>query len=91
MDVQNAFYILGIVFMAVMLILLIGIIAFLFYIKAKINQFHKQVNEKIDLINNVAGYTGTLAGGVGGRVIAAAAEKVGEILSEKSSKKSKRN
>jgi len=60
MDLQSAFYILGIIFMAVMLLLMVGILVAVLVIKAKINHLHQTVTEKIDKVKNVTDKGSTL-------------------------------
>jgi flagellar biogenesis protein FliO len=54
MDLQNTFYVLGIVFMSLSLLILVGIIVLLFYIKKKVASIHAEIEAKIDDINNYA-------------------------------------
>ncbi len=48
MSLQDSFYILGIVFMSLSIIILIGIVILLFYIKKKITDIHKFAELKIE-------------------------------------------
>ena len=54
MNLQDAFYTLGIVFMSVSLLILIGIAVLLFYIRGKVAEIHAEIEEKIQDINNYA-------------------------------------
>jgi hypothetical protein len=60
-DLQSTFYVLGIIFMAVMLLLVLGILISVLIIKAKVNAFHRAVNGKVDMVKHVAGYAGRFA------------------------------
>lgn len=54
MDLQTTFYILGIIFMAVMLILVFAILIAVLVIKAKVNKVHRMIDEKVNTVKNVA-------------------------------------
>ena len=47
MDLQNTFYVLGIVFMTLSILILLGIAILLFYIRKKITDLHDLVESKI--------------------------------------------
>jgi len=47
MDLQNTFYVLGIITMSLMLVMLIALVIAVFAIKAKINSIHRQIEEKL--------------------------------------------
>jgi hypothetical protein len=51
---EMAFYIVGIVFMGVMLILVFALLTAVLVIKAKVNHMHKMVSEKVDNVKDVA-------------------------------------
>lgn len=53
MDLQTTFYIVAIVFMGVMLLLLIGLLVAVLAIKAKLNQFHRIIDEKVTTVRNL--------------------------------------
>lgn len=52
MDLQTAFYIIGIIFMTVMLLLVIGILVALWIIKSKINHMHRVLDQKLATAQN---------------------------------------
>lgn len=54
MDLQTAFYIIGIIFMSLMLLLTIGIIVAIMVLRAKINAIHRQIDEKLSIFTNIA-------------------------------------
>ncbi|HEX3569015.1 MAG TPA: hypothetical protein VHT70_05065 [Candidatus Saccharimonadales bacterium] len=59
---QEAFYIIGIVFMSLMMFLMIiGVIAVL-VIKAKINAIHRKIEEKITMVTGIANTAGEVIG-----------------------------
>jgi hypothetical protein len=47
MDLQNTFYVLGIIFMTLSILILLGIAILLFYIKKKITDLHDLVEQRI--------------------------------------------
>ncbi len=47
MNLQDTFYIIGIVCMSLMLILLVGLVASIFVIRAKINALHRDIEDKL--------------------------------------------
>lgn len=53
MDLQTAFYSIGIVFMSLMLLIMIGIAITVFVIKAKINAIHRRIEEKLAVVTNL--------------------------------------
>ena len=64
MDLQTAFYIIGIVFMSLMLLIMIGIAITVFVIKAKINAIHRRIEEKLAVVTNLTHLgSGLLAAG----------------------------
>lgn len=47
---QEAFYIIGIVFMSIALILLLALVAAVFVIRSKINKIHAMIEERINAV-----------------------------------------
>jgi septation ring formation regulator EzrA len=64
MDLQNTFYVLGIIIMSITLILLIVIVVAVLVIRAKINAIHHMIEEKIELLTNPAAAASKLVKGV---------------------------
>lgn len=54
MDLQTTFYIIGIVFMSLMLLIMIGVVIAIFAIRAKVIALERTVNEKISTVTNIA-------------------------------------
>ena len=65
---QEAFYIIGIVFMGLMLIFIIALVIAVLRIRAKINKIHDQIEAKIDTAAMIAEKGGALAGMAAKRV-----------------------
>ena len=53
-DLQTTFYIMAIVFMSVMFLVLLGILAAVLVIRAKINAIHARIEEKIEQVTTLA-------------------------------------
>ena len=62
MELETAFYIIGIVFMGLMIILIMALLAAVLVIKAKINKVHDMVDERVSQVKSV---TNKLAMGFG--------------------------
>lgn len=58
MELETTFYILGIIFMSVMLLITLIILVTALRIKAKIDAAHDVVSSKIEVVKNVAGKAG---------------------------------
>lgn len=54
MDLQNTFYLLGIVYMILGILILLGIVIMLFYIKKKIGDLHDFVELRVDQLTNLS-------------------------------------
>ncbi len=53
MGLEHAFYILGIVFMSLILIILLALVAAVFVIRAKVVAIHKSIDEKLSFASDV--------------------------------------
>ena len=53
MDLQHWFYVLGIVFMIVNLLIIVGIFMAILVIKAKIDHMHQIIEEKINKVKDI--------------------------------------
>ncbi len=74
MDLQTSYYVMGIIFMSVMFVLMIALVVLVFYIKGKINDMQKNIEEKIEVV--------TSFGQMGGKAV----EKFKEFLENKNKK-----
>jgi uncharacterized membrane protein len=52
MNLQDTYYILSIIFMSLSLLILIGIVILVFYIKKKVTNIHDEIQSKLDDIND---------------------------------------
>lgn len=53
MDLQSTFYVVGIIFMGLMLILLLVLVAAVLVIRAKINAIHRHIEDKLSPMMNL--------------------------------------
>jgi hypothetical protein len=53
-DLQTAYYIIAIVFMSVIFLILLGVLAAVLVIRAKVNAIHARVEEKIEQVTGLA-------------------------------------
>lgn len=63
-DLQTAYYITALVFMGVMFLLLIGLLAAVLVIRAKVNAIHARVEEKMEQITGLAEKGGAVITGL---------------------------
>ena len=61
-DLQTVFYVMAIVFMSVMFLILIGILAAVLVIRAKVNAIHARIEEKVEQITSFAEKGGAVIG-----------------------------
>jgi len=54
MELQTAFYIIGIIYMGLMLVLFIALVTAVLVIKAKINHIHRMIDEKVQVVSGLA-------------------------------------
>ena len=73
---QEAFYIIAIVFMAIMFVLIIALVAAVFVIRSKINKIQQTIEERVDMVTHLAERGGELAGLAASRVAAKAKRAV---------------
>ena len=73
MSLENTFYVMAIIFMAIGYLMMIGLIVAFFYIKTKIDHIQKVVDEKLDQIKN---RPGDFAMDIGSAMAATAIKKV---------------
>ena len=65
---QEAFYIIAIVFMAVMFIMILALVAAVFVIRSKINHIQRQIEERVNMVTGIAEKGGELAAAMAGGV-----------------------
>ncbi len=83
MDLQNTFYLLGIIFMTMSITILLGIVAILFLIMKGIRDIANNINEKIDTVADKATATSNLAVDVGTAVAGSLIRRAKEAMQKK--------
>jgi len=76
---QEAFYIIAIIFMGIMFILLVALVTAVFVIRNKINRIERQIENRINMVTNIAERGGEVAAAV----VGAAARKAKRAVSHK--------
>jgi predicted Holliday junction resolvase-like endonuclease len=69
---QEAFYIIGIVFMGIMFVLVVALVVAVFVIRSKINHIQRTIESRISTVTHLAEKGGELAGLAASRVAARA-------------------
>lgn len=75
---QEAFYIIAIVFMGVMFILIIALVAAVFVIRSKINKIQKTIEDKVHIVTTIAEKGGEIAALATGGVVRKAKRALGK-------------
>lgn len=63
-DLQTAYYIIGIIFMSLMLIMGIALLVAVLVIRKKITALHDHIADKLSLVNNLAEKGGAVLGAI---------------------------
>jgi len=87
MNLQNVFYIVGIICMTLYILLLLVVIIFLFYIKKRITDFTEVVNKKLSLAKDVVKHPKEVAATVGAAVADASLTQAAKMLRSKKKKR----
>ena len=80
MMLQNTFYIIGIICMTLYTLLLIAIVVLLFYIKKKISDVSKNVEEKIREVKEIVSHPKEVAASVGAAVADTALHQAAKMM-----------
>lgn len=83
---QTTFYIIGIIYMTLQVLLFVIIVVLLFYIKNKVTNIVTIVEERIDMIRNIVKHPGDIATSVGTAVATTAIDKVSDLFRSKRKK-----
>ena len=70
MSLQDTFYVLGIVYMSLMLLIMLALVIAVFVIKHRIDEIHRKIDEKLAIVTNIAH--------LGGGLVSAAKKAVGK-------------
>lgn len=76
---QEAFYIIAIVFMGVMFVLIIALVTAVFVIRNKVNHIQQQIEDRINMVTNIAEKGGEVAAAV----VGAAARKARRAINKR--------
>jgi cell division protein FtsL len=75
---QEAFYIIAIIFMGVMFILIIALVAAVFVIRSKVNRIQRTIEDKVHMVTTVAEKGGEIAALAAGGVVRKARKALGK-------------
>jgi uncharacterized protein YunC (DUF1805 family) len=75
---QEAFYIIGIIYMVIMLLLILALVIVAFRIKGKVNKIHDNIEAKINSVTHLAEKGGELAAIASGKVVKKARKAIGK-------------
>lgn len=85
MTLQDLYYMVGLVYMSMGIVLLVALVFAVFYIKKRIDDLHKMVDKKLEFAEKVMHHPAESAVDIGAQFAEAAIEKVKDVL-EKSKK-----
>lgn len=75
---QEAFYIISIVFMGVIFLILIALTAAVFVIRAKINKIQRTIEDKVHTVTSIAEKSGEIAALATGGIVRKAKKAIGK-------------
>ena len=75
---QEAFYIIAIVFMGVIFIMLIALVTAVFVIRSKVNKIQQAIESKINTVTNIAEKGGEIAALATGGIVRKAKKAIGK-------------
>jgi len=75
---QEAFYIIAIIFMGVMFLLIIALVAAVFVIRSKVNRIQHAIESRINTVTNIAEKTGEVAALATGGIVRRAKRALGK-------------
>lgn len=80
---EQAFYIMAIIFMSIMFVIMIALVAAVFVIKSKINHLHQQIEEKLDIVTRLAEKGGEISALAGSAVVKKAKNAIRKTKSKR--------
>lgn len=83
MSLQDLFYIVGLMYMSMGIVLLIALVFAVFYIKKRVDDMHKVFDDKLGLIGKVMHHPAESAVDLGASFAEAAIEKIKEVVENK--------
>ncbi|HET7528929.1 MAG TPA: hypothetical protein VFJ84_01720 [Candidatus Saccharimonadales bacterium] len=75
---QEAFYIVAIVFMGVIFVMLIALVTAVFVIRSKVNKIQQAIESKINTVTNIAEKGGEIAALATGGIVRKAKKAIGK-------------
>lgn len=87
MTLQDFFYVVGLIYMSLGIILLIALVIAVFYIKRRIDVLHKTFDSKLEMIGRITSHPAESAADFGASLAEAAIEKVKSALEGSKKKK----
>jgi hypothetical protein len=66
---QEAFYIISIVYMSIMLILILALVIAVFVIRSKVINIQRQIEARVDAVTNIAAKSGEIVGKAGAKAV----------------------
>ncbi len=88
MSLQDLFYLVGLAYMTMGIVLLIALVFAVFYIKNKVDQMHRTFGDKLEFVRNITTHPAESAVDIGASLAETVIEKVKSAL-EGSKKKKK--
>ncbi|MGE5042354.1 MAG: hypothetical protein ACM3IJ_05645 [Candidatus Levyibacteriota bacterium] len=86
MTLQDLFYIVGLMYMSMGIVLLIALVFAVFYIKKRVDDMHKTFDDKLGLLGKAIHHPAESAVDLGASFAEAALEKVKEVIEKKKAK-----
>lgn len=84
MNLQDTFYLTGIIFMSLLILLFISVIILLFIIKKKLNELYEKIEEKYEEARNLATHPKKFAKKIGATVAKKALAKAEKMIEARS-------
>lgn len=89
MSLQDLFYIVGLTYMSMGIVLLVALVFGVFYIKKRVDDMHKSIDEKLHFVGKVVQHPAESAMDIGASFAETAIEKVKDMLEKSKEKRSK--
>lgn len=87
MSLQDLFYIVGLFYMTMCIVLLLSLVVAVFYIKKKVGDLEHTFEKKLEIISQAASHPAEAAVGIGASLAEAAVDRIKEALEGKGKKK----
>ncbi len=87
MSLQDLFYLVGLAYMTMGIVLLIALVFAVFYIKKKVNDMHRTFDEKLEFVRNLTAHPAESAVDIGASLAEAAVERIRSTFDNRKKKK----